>query len=156
MNMEFSQEEIDVLIGCPKVIVEPPRKEMQLTQGHYRNDIKLKSQDGKHDFSVFMRRNQDFQENFSVGLVYAKGWVELYRCNGPHGGHLGLEHHDTFHVHSAKAESIAAGLKPDRTAFVSEEYATYDEALVYFLKKCNILDYQNWFPKAVQKPLPLK
>jgi len=31
----YTQQEIDDLIGCPKVVSEPPKREMKLDRGHY-------------------------------------------------------------------------------------------------------------------------
>jgi hypothetical protein len=66
----YSQEEIDELIACPKAVSDPPRKEMQQDRGHFRNDMRLKSTDGKFEFRAFMRRSEDFPENFSIGLAF--------------------------------------------------------------------------------------
>lgn len=63
-DLLFSNEEIEELIASPKRIIEPPKKEIQLQKGHWRNDMKLHSDDGEYDFSVFMRKNEDFEENF--------------------------------------------------------------------------------------------
>ena len=63
----YTQQEIDDLIGCPKVVSEPPKREMRLDRGHFRNDMRLKSTDDKLEFRVFMRRNEDLPENFSIG-----------------------------------------------------------------------------------------
>ena len=37
----YTQQEIDDLIGCPKVVSEPPKREMKLDRGHFRNDMRL-------------------------------------------------------------------------------------------------------------------
>jgi len=102
-DLLLSDQEIDELIACAKRIVEPPKKEMQLASGHWRNDMKLQSDDGKYDFSVFMRKDEDFEENFSIGLIYKprdiRGEIHLLRCNGPHGPHVMFDHHNRFHIH---------------------------------------------------------
>ena len=64
-----TQKEIDDLIACPKVISDAPKRDMKRDRGHLRNDMRLKSADDKFEFSVFMRRNEDLPENFSIGLV---------------------------------------------------------------------------------------
>lgn len=66
----YTQEEIDSLIACTKVVSEPPKREMKLDRGHFRNDMRLKSTDGNLEFRVFMRRNEDLPENFSIGLAF--------------------------------------------------------------------------------------
>ncbi|MGA3099410.1 MAG: hypothetical protein ABSF25_23395 [Bryobacteraceae bacterium] len=53
----YTQQEIGDLIGCPKVVSEPPKREMKLDRGHFRNDMRLKSTDDKLEFRVFMRRS---------------------------------------------------------------------------------------------------
>jgi len=37
----YTQQEIDDLIACPKVVSEPPKREMKLDRGHFRNDMRL-------------------------------------------------------------------------------------------------------------------
>jgi hypothetical protein len=37
---------------------------MKLERGSWRNDMRLKSVGGGHDFRVFMRKSEDFPENF--------------------------------------------------------------------------------------------
>ena len=69
-DLQLSDQEIEKLINCPKRIIESPKKELQLVNGHWRNDMELQSDDGEYNFSVFMRKNEDFEENFSIGLIY--------------------------------------------------------------------------------------
>jgi hypothetical protein len=154
---QLTKQDIEDLIHCRKKITEQPKKEMSLSDGHWRNGMKLQSEDGKHDFIVFMRKNEDFEENFSIGLIclpkHIKGDILLFRCNGPHGPHILFDHHDRHHIHIANEEDIAAGLKAERTAYVTEEYASYWDALGYFLQKCNIMGAEKHFPDVFQKKL---
>ena len=59
---------------------------MRLDGKMKRNDMTLKSTDGKHSFRAFLRQSEEFPENFSVGLVYQPGEepgsFQLIRCNG--------------------------------------------------------------------------
>ena len=66
---QLTKQDIEDLIHCRKKITEQPKKEMSLSDGHWRNGMKLQSDDGEHDFIVFMRKNEDFEENFSIGLI---------------------------------------------------------------------------------------
>lgn len=156
-EFQFEENEIDRLIQCPKHIIESPKKEAQLYNGHWRNDMKLQSIDGEHDFSVFIRKNEDFEENFSIGLIYypkdIRGELHLLRCNGPHGPHIMFDHHDRFHIHKANPDNIGIGTKADRSAFITKEYASFQDALGYFLKKCNIKDAEKHFPDVLQREL---
>ena len=63
-DFTLSDQEIERLIQCPKEIIDLPKKEMLLANGYWRNDMRLQSTDGEHDYSVFMRKNEDFEENF--------------------------------------------------------------------------------------------
>ena len=82
----YTQREIDELIACPKRVSDAPRREMKSVGSHRRNDMKLVSSDSaERQFSVFMRQNEDFPENFSIGLKYLsaedRGEITLLRCN---------------------------------------------------------------------------
>ncbi|WP_089610063.1 DUF6978 family protein [Dehalobacterium formicoaceticum] len=155
---EFTQNEIDILIKCPKTIITKPKKQLCLENGHYRDNIEIKSIDDIHRFYVFMRKHEAFEENFTIGLDYIQkdgsGKICLLRCNGPHGDHINdieadLPHYN-YHIHQAKDYNINAGLKSDRYAEVTEEYATFEDALVFFLEYCNIQDREKYFPKYQQ------
>ena len=69
-DLQFSGQEIERLIDCPNRIIESPRKELQFVNAHWQNDLNLQSGDGGYDFSVLMRKNEDFEENFLIGLIY--------------------------------------------------------------------------------------
>ena len=158
----YTQQEIDDLIACPKVVSEPPKREMKLDRGHFRNDMRLKSTDGKMEFRVFMRRSEDLPENFSIGLAFLakdrSGEVVLLRCNGPHGGYndsFDADHpHWDYHVHRASAEMIEAGLRPERAATINRDFASYEEAVQYFLRATNITDARTYFADLAQGILP--
>jgi hypothetical protein len=159
----YSQDEIDDLISCPKVIIEPPKKEMRSERGTRRNNMELRSAEGDLEFSVFMRINEDFPENFSVGLNYSprdeRGTLCLFRCNGPHDHLVGtvstFKAHFGFHVHRAKAENIEAGLRPECGGELSEGYASYRDALAFFLRRINVINALEHFPEFSQLTLPL-
>ncbi len=156
-DLQLSDQEIEKLIDCPKRIIESPKKELQLVNGHWRNDMKLQSDDGEYDFSVFMRKNEDFEENFSIGLIYnprdVRGDIPLLRCNGPHGPHVLFDRHDRFHIHKAEQENLASGMRAERTAYITKEYASYQDALGFFLKKCNIINAEQYFVGILQREL---
>ncbi|MBI5526713.1 MAG: hypothetical protein HY897_10310 [Deltaproteobacteria bacterium] len=111
-------------------------------------------------FHVFMRINEKFQENFSIGLEYVPsdepGNIVLLRFNGPHGEHVLYPHHAHYHIHEAKVDAIAAGLKPERYAVVTTDYASYPEALAAFLRRINLGDADRHFPGVFQGTLGLK
>lgn len=154
----YTQQELEALIACPKLITEPPRKEMKSDRGSLRNDMYLESVDGKMGFSVFIRINERFNENFSIGLdAHPKdepGSFCLLRCNGPHGEHVDNPHpHFRFHIHKAKQENIEAGLLPERFAEPTKNYGSYEEALLHFVKLTNIENAEQYLDVKRQLPL---
>lgn len=157
----YSEEEIGELISCPKVITDPPKREMRLERGSRRNNMRLRSQSDDREFSVFLRINEAFQENFSIGLEYSprdeRGSFCLLRCNGPHGEFVGstTTSHFRYHIHRAKAENIEGGLRAERSAEATDAYASYTHALLYFLKVINVLNAEEYFQGLSQMSLPL-
>jgi len=141
----------------PKVIAQPPRREWDEERGSFRNDMALTSLDGAHAFTVFMRRNRDFPENFSIGLCY---WpkdsarpIHLLRCNGPHGDINRARtpsNHFMYHIHPADAELLNAGLDPLGHSRVTTEYASDRDGIVYFCRRTNVNDFERYFPVNVQ------
>jgi len=160
----WTQAELDELISCPKQVVDPPRKEMRSEHGHQRNDMTLSSLDGERHFSVFMRVNKRFPENFSVGLIYnpryERGDLTLLRCNGRHGEHDNSpiddpQPHFGYHIHRARAGVINAGLPPEKFAELTDTYASFAEPLRHFLQLANIVNAEAYFPTVYQLPLIL-
>lgn len=158
----WAQAELDELISCPKQVVDPPRKELRSERGYLRNDMTLGSRDGEWRFSVFMRVNERFPENFSVGLIYnprdEPGDLTLLRCNGPHGEHDNSpiedpQPHFGYHIHRARADVINAGLLPQKFAELTDAYASFPEALHHFLRLANIVGAEAYFPTSHQLPL---
>ncbi len=157
--MSCGQEELEELIACPKRVIKPSHKDMKLERGNWRNDFTLEpvddGTDDKMGFSVFMRKNERFPENFSIGLnVQMKGEKSfcLLRCNGPHGDHvnslLDPVPHYGFHIHKAKSENMEDDLSPERYAELTDDYGSYEEALLHFLKKVNIVNADEYFKKT--------
>lgn len=151
----MKNEELQTLLNCPKVISEKPKKAFSVRQGSEHNDFKLISIDNNElNFRVFMRKNSKFSENFSVGLEYiVKGLeddIKLVRFNGVH-KHINKiindEKFETFHVHTVTQQAIEEGLKPESYAIITEEYKTFEEALILFWKRVNIQDdIHTYFP----------
>jgi len=114
--------------------------------------MSLESEDGEERFTVFMRKNETFAENFSIGLEYhpATGpTFTLLRCNGPHGQHveLGVEPdaHYAYHIHGALADRVNEGNFSERHATVVDGYASYEEALQFFIRHVGIEDADMHF-----------
>ena len=143
----LNEETINKLIVCEKKIFEAPKRNMTSKNRSLRNDMKLISTDLLYNFSVFMRISEDFPEDFSIGLVFisAEGKTYmLFRCNGPHGecvyDFLENEAHYGYHEHK---------LVPDASSMVASittAYGTYQDAVVHFVEKCNIIGLEPYFP----------
>lgn len=126
-----------------------------------RNDMRLESLDGTMEFSVFMRRNERFPENFSIGLnAHPKeepGSFCLMRCNGPHGEHVNSlvdpHPHSGFHIHKAAPENTEEASLTNLYAELTDSYGSYEEALSYFVRTTNIEDAEKYFD--FQKQLSL-
>lgn len=155
----YSNNEIESLIKCRKRVVEPPKNQMRCERGSFKNDFKLESPECDGEFMAFLRVNEQFRENFSIGLQYIpkgqKGTITLLRCNGPHGPSMGtteeIKHHVSFHIHRAKEENISAGFRAEKGCTATDEYACFEEALKYFLKEINVEDPDSYFPDLNQR-----
>ncbi|WP_423819455.1 hypothetical protein V5739_01995 [Salinimicrobium sp. TIG7-5_MAKvit] len=149
--MIFSDELILALISCDKRITNSPKKSPPM-RGSEKKKFLLESLDGQHSFIGFISRNQTFQENFSIGLVYnpkdEKGKIVLLRVNGPHGLNENAPHHDGPHVHLATADRINAGLRPEGQIETDVPYQTIEEAVQYFVSRIKIIkeDALRYFP----------
>jgi len=150
----FTDDELSNLVACPKQVDDPPRREMRVEGKMKRNDMTLKSLDGKHSFRVFMRQSDDFIENFSIGLMYVPGEepgsFQLFRCNGQHGGERVHPHHAVFHIHRGMAEDINAGILEPRFIEQSSSYASYREALAHFCAIVKLERPDDYFPGLSQ------
>lgn len=164
---DYDQAEIDKLVVCRKTVKEGPTKKDKLAGAHYRNDAKLLASDDaiKGDFSMFMRQSEDFPENFSVGLTYhpkdGRQDITLLRCNGQHGTFNNRMPHDadhphySYHVHRASEKALEEGRKAECWAETTAEFATFGEAVQYFIKAVNLddADAEKYFPFDGQRML---
>lgn len=147
----FTKELIEQLISCAKNITEAP-KTIKGKTAFSKRTFAMQSVDGKYEFGAYMEQNATFQENFSIGLVYypkeEKGRICLLRCNGPHGGVKNIPHHSFCHIHTVDPNDANDGIKVERHIIETTEYATYDDAIQYFIKHINITpaDRKKHFP----------
>lgn len=151
--MLFTDDLIVELISCSKFISEAP-KYVNAVRGSEKIRFAMLSTDGEHNFSGFISKNQTFQENFSVGLVYnpkdEKDKIVLIRVNGPHGPNENAPpHHNGAHVHISTAERINSGLKPEGKIETEVPYATIEDAVQYYVTRVNLdrKDCIKYFPR---------
>lgn len=145
-------KEIEKLIKTPKKILEAPPKDFKQANNHLRKDFTLQSTEGDYNFSVFIRRHIEFQENFSIGLVYHPAGdksMTLLRCNGNHGevveDILRPSPHFGYHTHILTPEDLQIGIREPSFSEITNDYASYEHALQYFAKEVNILDAEKHF-----------
>ena len=116
-----------------------------LTAAPARN-MRLESIDGSVGFSVFMRKNERFPENFSIGLIVQPqdepGSFCILRYNGKHGEHINRifdpEPHFGFHIHKAETTTFEEGLSPELYAELTDSYSSFEEALLKFSEHINL------------------
>jgi hypothetical protein len=140
--MIYEEEHIENLLRCEKEITGHPAKEYKEDRGHMKKNFTLSSLYGSFKFRAFIRFNMKFIENFSIGLDFdpsdEKGTICLLRCNGTHGDNMYIPHHNKFHIHRATAETINSGAKPESNIELTEEYATLEQAIQYFISFINL------------------
>jgi hypothetical protein len=156
--VEYTQDEINDLISCPKEIVDSPKRAATSVQGSRRNDMVVQNgADGR--FRVFMRQSEKFLDDFSIGLRYEPKDappIILLRCNGRHGEFLGGEAdhpHFGYHIHRAKVVNLQKGLRAERGGELTDEYVSFEEALRYFLSATGIQWTDEHFPGLRQRLL---
>ena len=147
--------EIEHLVRLPKdIISKAPTVGYRNENGSRRCELELMANSSPGAvFTVFIRQNDRFIENFSLGLHYRTGdrtvgAITLVRYNGPHGetsrGPGG--HFDRPHIHRLTAQELAEGNREPQESHreVTGLYSTYEEALLVFFKdiaSSNHLDY---------------
>ena len=152
----MTDEEIAQMVGLPKTIVsKTPAKGYRDHNGHRRCDVALGSESvDEGTFSVFVRQNHTFIENFSIGLRYRSedatlGTVTLVRYNGPHGEvYKGQDGHFAApHIHRITEQELASGsLQPqEKHREPTDRYGTLEQALVVFFKDIGVSNIDPWF-----------
>ena len=156
----ITDQNIQNLIVAPKEIRKrKPREGYKRERGHRRCDLilyqsHLRLEDSSKEkserssdmisvfgqnikFIIFIRQNQTFIENFSVGLrceiPFLKNTVTLIRYNGPHGSikRSATDHHPHPHIHRITQEEIQFGnFNPKaKNIEITDRYNTFEEGL---------------------------
>ena len=159
--MTMTDQEIQVLIGLPKVIVSrSPAKGYREENGQRRCDLELRSADEiGRTFPAFIRQNIRLPGNFSIGLRYGINegkltTITLARYNGPHGetSRTADGHHALPHIHYITEDEIAAGhTQPQENhREPTDRYATFEEALSVFFQDTATGNYAQFFPELLE------
>ena len=156
---QYTQQEIDDLIRCPKVVTEAPRPSFKDEYRHRSNGFRVATSDGEHRFRVFLRQSLEFVEDFSIGLLYepkdGRSFL-LVRFNGQHDIAIegdDVRTHFTYHVHLAEAGRVNNGFYDSLPARTTGDYASFNEALEAFFLRTGIPEPEKYFPDRVSLPL---
>jgi len=158
----LTEADIDELISCPKQITKAtPAKGYKEADGHSRKDLEVETS-ADRAYSVFIRQNTTFIENFSIGLRYNTqkkhtGAVTLVRYNGPHGEESRSEdgHYAAPHIHRITVDEMNSGnTEPqEKHREITDRFSSFEEALVVFFKDIGVQNYPEHFPELSQPKL---
>ena len=147
----LTDDDIARLIGLPKIIVnQTPSAGYSEMDNHKRLNLDLEAEsDPSQKFSVFIRQNMTFMENYSIGLRYHSGIpvlgaMTILRYNGPHGettrapdGHFAQPH-----IHRITANELTSGSyhPQERDRDPTDRYSSFEQALAAFIEDAGIAE----------------
>ena len=141
----MNNEEITNLIRQKKNVLEKPLREFKDCGQDLRNKLLVVSDNKDNTFSVFMRKNKNLIDAFSIGLIYHpknEAQIVLLRFNGNHGDH---KNEDGSIVHIATQNAIENGYKAENFAEKTDKYTSFESALLYFLEFTNMIEAKQYF-----------
>lgn len=158
----MTDTEIRDLVFCPKAIGrKDPSRGYRYEQTQRRCNLELTATaDSRMRFSIFVRQNLRYIENFTVGLNYHSndrrlGMITLVRYNGPHGeaGRQPDGHYAKFHIHRITAAEIASGSRQPRELHreITDRYGTLEEALMAFFQDTRVANYWQFCAGMFQR-----
>lgn len=154
--------EIRDLVACPKAIwSKEPSRDYRYEPSQRRCNLELTATaDSRMRFSIFVRQNLKYIENFSVGLNYHSndrklGLITLVRYNGPHGESSRQPdgHYAKFHIHRITAAEIASGSREPREIHreITDRYGALEEALIAFFQDTQAVNYWQFCAGMFQR-----
>ena len=160
----LTNRQIQCLIDCPKTITKKePAIGYREDGRHLRCDLELESvQDSNVIFKIFVRRNTEFIENFSIGLRYqvndpSLGSITLIRYNGPH-GEISRDpdgHYARSHIHRITASELESGNTQPQEMHreITDRYSSFNRGLVVFFNDTGVMNFEEYFLDALQETL---
>ena len=148
------------IITCKKHVLKADRKKMILENRHYKNTLYLISDNEQYTYKMFMRRSNEFIEDFSIGLIWTNPQnfigigknIILLRCQGPHDGkqELGFDVHHDYHTHEITVSDIEEKrfAKPSNRN-LTDAFNSFEQALLYFNKKCDIINMEDFIELSI-------
>lgn len=161
--MLTDQEIRNLVASSKRIINKSPAIGYDQKAGSRRCSLDLESIDEDDvSFSVFIRQNIQFIENYSIGLLYKTRnrnlkAITLVRYNGPHGASSRGEdgHYAMPHIHNMTAEEMRSGsLWPqEKSREITEKYNSFESALRAFFDDAGLANWQKYFPELRQGEL---
>lgn len=156
--------EIDALIKSPKKIIgKIPASGYKQEERRKSCDLTLESVDTEGEvFSVFIRQNSHFIENYSIGLRYktkniALKSITLIRYNGPHGEKSQHQdgHYNKPHIHRITANELVSGSNQPQESNrkTTEIYNTFEQAILVFFRDIGATNYLEYFLENIQQDM---
>ncbi len=157
----LTDQHIQDLVSCSKTITKKePASGYREDGRHLRCDLELVStEDSSTTFKVFIRRNTEFIENFSIGLLYSPdeptlATITLVRYNGPHGetGRDPDGHYAKPHIHRITVSELESGsVRPqERHREITERYGTFEQGSSIFFNDTHVVNFEDYFPNLLQ------
>lgn len=161
----MNNQQIQEMIATPKRITKKdPATKYKIDNIQRRCDLELESsQSGSNKFTAFIRQNNFFIENFSIGLRFLTddpnlGSITLIRYNGPHGDSAIHPdgHYAKPHIHRITAEEISSGSRQPKEKHreITNLYNTLEQALRVFFDDIAVENYTSYFPEIQQGRFP--
>lgn len=173
MGSQMNDQDIQNLIESPKrILKKSPASGFNTVNGYKRCSVEVVF-DSDDDivawqgakFEVFIRQNVNFEDNFSVGLLFKPGIsalpkdLPLVRCNGSHGEESRDEdgHFSHPHIHRITASEITSGsIRPEpRNRQITEKYSSLEEAIWFFFEYIGVKNFNKFFPDLHVKQMRL-
>ncbi len=139
----FTDDELQDLRSMPKRVTNPGARWIVKPGHRQRNYKAVGGSDTPARFTIYVRENLEDSQDFSCGIVFkphSGPGLTLARYNGPSHRHGKIAYKP--HVHTATAEAIAAGRKPESEAVERNDYSTVSGALRNLLIDFNLSGLQ--------------
>ncbi|MDR0926194.1 MAG: hypothetical protein LBO69_00320 [Ignavibacteria bacterium] len=162
----ISEELLSEVINTKKTAFKAKYRKLMLGNRHYSNKISLRSDDGKFQYSLVLRKSESFIEDFSVLLIWENANeysdvnknIILARYQGPHDGKEpeGVDIHHSYHTHKITSKDIEVKryLKPSNRK-ETEAYNSFEQAIQCFITDFGIVGVENTVePFVDNKQLP--
>jgi len=143
----ITDEFIEELIGCRKMVINPKTRDVN-KPGHKQVNYMVKAlDDSGHKFELFTRQNlaEGMEDDFSCGLRWLASNGEsliLCRYNGSSHPHRNKIENQAIglvcHIHRATERYITANQKPDGFAYETDNYQSLQEAVLCLVRDCRI------------------